>query len=142
MSGRVIQNSHLKHPFTKAHLKAVERQQPRMTTFELNKLTDKMKEEQLHTLRTNTPSRNASRTPLFSAITSGVSGVSKRLSKLKHCFTKNQETQFIPLGMSPTKGAVGGYNSRKPKKPTVLTKKPMKAKKFKAKNSSLSTYNL
>lgn len=130
MSGRVIRNSPLKTKFTKAKLKAVEIQPSRMTTFELNKQIEQMKEEQLHTLRTNTPSRNASRTPLFSAITSGVS---KGLSKLKHRFTKNQETPFIPLGVSPTAPSAGGYNSRKPKKPTVLTKKPMKAKKVKAK---------
>jgi hypothetical protein len=89
-----------------------------------------MKEEQLLALRTNTPSRTASRAPLFSAIASGVSSLA---NNLKTRITKNQETPFIPLGMSPTKGATGGYNSRKPKKPTVLTKKPTKAKKVKAK---------
>ena len=101
-----------------------------MTTHQLNKQIEQMKEEQLHTLRTNTPSRNASRTPLFSAITSGVSRLA---NNLKTHLTKKQKTPFIPLGMSPTKGATGGYNSRKPKKPTVLTKKPTKAKKVKAK---------
>lgn len=130
MSGRVIRNSHLQQPFTPAKLKAVEKQPSRMTTHQLNILKDKMNEEQLHTLRTNTPSRNASRTPLYSAITSGVSSLA---NNLKTRITKNQETQFIPLGMSPTKGATGGYNSRKPKKPTVLTKKPKKPKKVKAK---------
>ena len=129
MSGRVIRNSPLKTKFTKAELKAVEIQPSRMTTFELNKQIREL-DEQLLALRKNTPSRTASRTPLFSAITSGVSSLA---NNLKTRLTKKQETPFIPLGMSPTKGATGGYNSRKPKKPTVLRKKPKRVNKNKVK---------
>ena len=77
----------------------------------------------------------------FTALTSGTSARQKGFYLPPDQFPSTpprgsplEETRFIELGISPSNSPhKGGYNSRKYKKPTVLAKKPKKAKKVKSK---------
>ena len=130
MSGRVIGRSPSRTSIHTKAYKAVEKQPSRMTTHQLNKQIEQMMEEQLLALRTNTAlAQTRKRTSKVGALISAtVSGLkNKLLFPLKR---KNDELArnpdkngFLDYSHSPTEG---GYNSRKYKKPTILSKKPKK----------------
>ena len=130
MTGRVIGRSPSRTSINTKAYKAVEKQPSRMTTHQLNILKDNMNEEQLLALRTNTAlAQTRKRTSkVREVISAAVSGLKNKLlfplkRKNSQLARNPDKNGFLDYSHSPTEG---GYNSRKYKKPTVLTKKPKK----------------